>query len=52
MCGSPQMSEDMLEILLERAGFREDKKNESGTDPRGEILAVIKSNNGTGNELY
>ena len=29
MCGSPQMSESMIEIL-EKAGFKEDKKNESG----------------------
>lgn len=29
MCGSPQMSEDMLEILSQE-GFREDKKNEPG----------------------
>ena len=29
MCGSPQMSESMIEIL-EKAGFKEDKKNEPG----------------------
>ena len=29
MCGSPQMSEEMLEILSQE-GFREDKKNEPG----------------------
>lgn len=29
MCGSPQMSEDMLEILLQE-GFKEDRKNETG----------------------
>ncbi len=29
ICGSPQMSESMIEIL-EKAGFKEDNKNEPG----------------------
>ena len=29
MCGSPQMSEEMLEILAQE-GFKEDRKNEPG----------------------